>query len=122
MMRLQIAILLVVFIATGHAFAAEPTPPDGSCADAIIAGRVVEQSYTEVSNPPGLIIMDVFWTLRVKVHRVIRGVVPSRLITVTAVAHTRLRQDRDIVFYLRHVGDNSYRADLTKCGSKPGWN
>jgi len=77
-----------------------------SCADAVLWGRVVSESYADLPRIPRRINLDVLWTFQVRVVRVIKGSVSGPLITVRVVSDASPRRDRDILFQLRRASDH----------------
>ena len=52
--------------------------------------------------------MDVLWTFHVKVKRVLKGVAPNHKLTVVVTANARVRQDRDLLFNLKYIGNDRF--------------
>jgi hypothetical protein len=105
-MKLLPVALLASLLSVSYADAA----PLGqqACVDAEVVGRIVNQDYRDLPSTPGQINLDVLLLINFDVQDVRFGSIRKGPLRIKAISPERIRDDKEIAFYLRQFKDKSW--------------
>jgi len=99
---------LPVLVGAGYASTPDSNEPvTYGCDEVVVVGRVKTVAYTDLTSS-GDVLGHGRYDIQLRIKRVLRGEEARRVVPVSGLSHSQIREDADLWFVLTPANDGGY--------------